>query len=298
MTRSFFTASAFAITALLAGCTVTSGYQTVALDDEFASSADVVPVRAPVRRYRDDFFNLPLGDYRAINVAITTPVKSEREYVKSKTVNTTGWNLLLQGQLIPEKKTYKQYMVVTQREFSFQVTTEQGVIAESSCQYASSMLENEESGSTTLLLNSTGKRNPGAESIDYADWLQTVIKCDIRQAGKQWQVGIVESHDADAIIELETQGKTYRGQRLLDSFSELPASSGPDSEVLDGSLTGALAGVAFYDGAAQVSAVSLVEGNNAIWSAASLSTEESVAMLGIGYSLILASWHGVGELLD
>ena len=283
---------------LTACVTLSLGYQSVVLPGEFGTSARVIAVEAPTRRYKPEFFNLDLGDYRIEAVDYPAPrdvltAEHAGEPVSEVTVDNTGWNLLLAGAFVGEWVTYAQYRSEHESTRRFETVGLDGQRARTACVVNSVGLENEEVARTAVSLGDSTDR--GGRVIHYGEWLATRMLCTIRNGEETWLLQLVQRADDVPEVSLTKGSVPFKTDVLPEAFVATPYTSGQAAIEPDAIPVGELLpGVGFSDGQRMRAAAALYGGNTTLWLAPDLDPAEAVALVASGYALMLHGWLNGG----
>lgn len=274
----------------LSGCVTMGEYQTVKLDEIFESGAQKIDVRAPVRRYRDSFFNVPLAPYQVVDTSVgkVSVTDRSREPVGTVTEDDTLWNLIFNQDLKAEKVTYKQYRVDEQGDFSFGLVGAGGVRVDTQCTRQSVFLENEEVSRVSVGLGNVSDENAVER---HGEWLGARLQCTVAGDSAQWTLDAVTSAQTKPTVSLKRRDGEWDTRLLDDAVAAEPGVGGrvaaDEFVVTEGDI---FSGVAMSRSGEQAAAVSVVPGNAGIWLDASLTHNARIMMVASGYALILNRW--------
>ncbi len=279
---------------LLSACVVTRGeYRTIVLDEGFELRASKIEVKAPVRRYKAKFYNVPLGEYQSTNVAIEKTVstrasETEQEPIRRKTVDNTFWNLILNQEFNIEKVTYDQYRIEDQGGFSYAIAQSNGPSINSTCVTNSVFLENSEVSRTQIGLSGNDK----ASKVEYyGDWLASRLICTINDADQSWTLEYYKTAEGTPKLSITRPGSALNVVAVAESSTNSISTAGRTPTVPAAAIVGdKIPGISIQNDTQQLAAVSLVEGNNVIWLSPDLSNNDRLMLVAASYGLILDSW--------
>ncbi|MEM9605563.1 MAG: hypothetical protein AAGA11_22080 [Pseudomonadota bacterium] len=280
---------------LLSAC-VTVGYQTVVLDAQFENGATRIDAVAPVKRYRDEVFNVPLGPYQVDALAIgdTEVLYSGREagqVERKATVDNTGWNLILNQAFIGEWVTYRQYRTEDEVTLSFALDTPSGERVNTRCVVNNTGLENEEA--SRLEVSSQAENTPRNRVVDYGEWLATRVICTLRQGEQTWFLRTVQQADQPPKLDLVGDDEVFAVRVLDEALVKQPYTGARQADEPVFEATGTvLPGVQIDGRSGTVAAVSLGNGNTAIWLAGTLDPADEALLVAASYVWILRAWRG------
>ncbi|MEM7377045.1 MAG: hypothetical protein AAF460_05995 [Pseudomonadota bacterium] len=283
------------VVAPLSAC-VTVGYQTVVLDAQFENGATRIAAVAPVNRYRDDFFNVALGPYQvdALAVGDTEVLYSGREagqVERKATVDNTGWNLILNQAFIGEWVTYRQYRTEDEYTLSFALDTPSGQRVNTRCVVNNTGLENEEA--SRLEVSSLAEDAPRNRAVAYGEWLATRVICTLRQGDQTWFLRTVQQTDQPPKVDLVGDDEVFSVRVLDKARVKQPYTAALQADEPVFEATGkALPGIQIDGRSGTAAAVSLGNGNTAIWLAASREPADEALLVAASYVWILRAWRG------
>ena len=281
---------------LLIACVTVGSYQTVVLNEAFESGANRINVKAPVRRYRDSFFNVALGPYQVENTSIGKTLTSKRGDTPDRvtTEDDTLWNLIFNQELKAEKVTYQQYRISQISSYAFQIIDSSDRAVAVNCRRESVLLENEEVSRVSVGIDSISIGNlPGDKNAvqRYGEWLGSQLRCSVESNLKTWSLESITSAESNPAVTLSSAVNRWKIHMLDYGFADQPwiAAREPTDEL--GPATGdAISGVAFSSAGLEKGAVSLSPGNTAIWLDTALPAVDSTMLIATSYALILNNW--------
>lgn len=243
-------------------------------------------------RLRDLSFNIPLWSHRAANVSIGSKQVinadvNSRQPVSSWSVDNTGWNILLNQDFVLEQVEYDQYLSEQQWNYEYTIVGQDGTSAASRCIVNDLGLDNTEVSRTEIALGS----GVSASVEDLGEWLATQVVCNITSNRNSWQLELKQQENEQPKIQLTGTPWTSSATVLNDSFVGQPGVGGLESSDDGPPISNYLSGVAIASQGNSVSATSLINGNQAIWLAPTLSDNDRVMLLAANYGLILHRWN-------
>lgn len=269
----------------LSACITTGeAYRTVSLPTSFENTAERIVVTAPSRRYNDSFYNVVFGQYSAANVKIGKK-KTENSSVSIGRVTKDDSGLSVLNLNLLDEVEYEQYPYESKWQYEFTTVNPSGEQVFSKCNVTDSGLNYVERESVQLGIEITGTM------IRTAEWVSTQLDCKIDAESAQWQYNVNFSNNRKPEIQLENFAWPATALILESALADQPATGGRLAS--DSALTLSeigLSGVSIRKNDRVVSAVSLVEGNNAIWLSPDLSNEDSSSLIALNYGVILYSW--------
>ena len=270
-----------------------SEYETVALSESFEADATRIIVRAPVRRYRDSFYNVDAGQYQVRDTEIgkTETVRADRSAGPERTIveDDSLWNLLINGDLTIEKVAYDQYRVDDTSGFSFRVADNSRRGAEARCVRNTVSFENEETGRFAV---GVGEISDDEAVQRYGEWLASRLSCSVKSGTQEWVLTLFTSKASEPSIEINRAGKKLVGRVLDYAVADAPGIGGRLPVQDPGLRTSGnrFAGVSISQAGEQLAAVSMARGNSTIWLGATSNVEEQPMLVATGYALILNDW--------
>lgn len=269
----------------LSACITTGeAYRTVNLPASFENTAERIVVTAPSRRYNDSFYNVALGQYSVANVKIGKK-KTENSSVSTGRVTKDDSGLSVLNLNLLDKIEYEQFPYESKWQYEFTTLSPSGEQVFSKCNVTDSGLNYVERESVQLGIEITG------QMIRTAEWVSTQLDCTVDTGSAQWQYNVNFSNNRKPEVQLEKFAWPASAFILESAVADQPATGG--QLVSDSALTLSgvgLSGVSIRKNDRLVSAVSLVEGNNAIWLSPSLSSEDRGSLIALNYGVILYSW--------
>lgn len=269
----------------LSACITTGeGYRTVNLPTSFENTAERIVVTAPSRRYNDSFYNVALGQYSGANVKIGEE-ETENSSVSIGRVTKDDSGLSVLNLNLLDKIEYEQYPYESKWQYEFTTVSPSGEQVFSKCNVTDSGLNYVERGSVQLGIEITGKM------VRTAEWVSTQLVCKVDAESAQWQYKVNFSNNRKPEFQLENFAWPATASILESALADEPATGGQLASDSALTLSGvSLSGFSIRKSDRVVSAVSLVEGNNAIWMSPDLSSEDSISLIALNYGIILYSW--------
>ncbi len=281
------------ISLLISACAISNfSYRTIPLSSEFIASASRIEAKAPIRRYKDSFFNIELGRFQVENVNVGKSSKSKLSNKAEKTTSEDNslWNFLIYQKVKFENVVYEQFRYEESKNFSFSLIRLGQETADAQCTISTLMLENNEVSRTSI-----GVWNDDSDDRTvqhFGEWLSTRLSCAISHQGKVLRFSKLDVVNSLSVFEVEQPDRQYLVEALPAVYTEEPRQAGvagasAEQYPSDGPIT---AGLAVFRGDQQLAAASLVNGNNALWINQDTPESEQVVLVSMLYGLVLSSW--------
>lgn len=267
------------------GCTVIeSRYPTVILPATFENTAERIVVTAPVRRYKDSFYNVALGRYSAANVNIGKKT-TENSSVSIGRVTKGDSEIAMFNFYLVDEVEYEQYPYKSMWSYEYAIESASGEQIISQCDVVDKGINYSEVGRLQLGIEITG------EVIRTSEWLSTQLNCAIDTQSGQWQLSFSHTRNGEPTVQLNNVAWLATTSLLDPAVADQPATGGQRASEGETFMADfSLPGVSVRKDDQVVSAASLVEGNNAIWLTNDLSDQDASRLLALNYGLILYSW--------
>lgn len=267
------------------GCTVIeSRYPSVSLPATFENTAERIVVTAPVRRYKDSFYNIDLGPYSAANVAVGKR-RTENSSVSIGRVTKKDSDIAMFNFYLIDEVEYEQYPYQSMWSYEYTIETASGEQIISQCNVIDKGLNYTEVGRLQLGIEITG------EVIRTSEWSSSQLNCNIDTQSSEWQLSFTYTRNSEPTVRLDNVEWPATTSLLDPAMADEPATGGRyPAESGDILANISLPGISVFKNERVVSAASLMESNNAIWLARDLSDKDTGRLLALNYGLILYSW--------